>query len=121
MTTRKMCEPKAMPQILIVQLLRWTSSGDLFFDLIKSDFTFIYLCCSEKNNKKITSTEKLQLFKETYTLSGTIIHHGGTNISGHYVSFSYKNAMVFELNDSVVKTLDERKTIENPYILFYNK
>ncbi|KAJ5072748.1 ubiquitinyl hydrolase 1 [Anaeramoeba ignava] len=114
----KMISIKKFPEFLIIHLKRFAFSGNP----------------TEKiNNRVIFPLKNLDLsqfaFEKTnvensyqYNLYSVIVHLGQDRKSGHFITYSKRGEVWFELNDSNVSHVSQETVSESQaYILFYQK
>lgn len=92
----------AYPEVLILQLSR-------FIDV------------DRKNDSYVVVSEKMQIDKKTYHLTGMVCH-SGTLRNGHYVAYAKVNSLWHSFDDMNVTELNESHiSSTGAYILFYSR
>ena len=74
---------------------------------------------SNKNSDNIHADRQLRIASQSYSLIGSIHHHGRTIASGHYTANIFYPDFAFHCNDSQVISLNNFECSNSVYMLFY--
>tara|TARA_Y100001933_G_scaffold189126_1_gene188187 strand:+ start:20 stop:1090 length:1071 start_codon:yes stop_codon:yes gene_type:complete len=102
-----------LPKILIIDLKRWTDSGNKIMKAVEAPLT------NADFSKHVCGYNKAS---NIYDLYGVCNHSGGT-LGGHYkASVKNANGKWYEFNDTSVSEIDESQVVsQTSYCFFYRK